>query len=118
MFIGSKEIKATFEDKDSLIKVELDDDSSTLIHKELLALIQTEEKGNGNITDCVNHYFARKFLAELAYYDLGFYFSGHIGMALGTLAHNLREELFRKTFKCTGADDIRLKLLLGLDKPE
>lgn len=115
MFIGSKEIKATFEDVDNNVKIELDDGYSTVINKDLLALIQTEEKGDGNITDCVSHYFATKFLAELSFYGLNFYFAPNVGTHMGTLAHNLREELFRRTFTCTGADDISLRLLLKED---
>lgn len=117
MFIGNKRIKVVLDDKDGMVKVDFGD-SSTLINKDLLELIQTKEEGKGNVTDNVNDYFARKFLAELAYYGLGFYFSGSVGIAMQTLSHNLREELFRDTFKCTGADDINLKLLLKLDKPE
>jgi len=116
MFIGNKKIQATFEDKNNKVKLEFNDNSSTLINKDLLALIQTEEESKGSVTDNINDYFARKFVAELAFYGLGFYFSNSVGIAMSTLSHNLREELFRETFKCTGADDINLRLLLKLDK--
>lgn len=113
MFIGSKEIRATFDDANDMLKVELDDDSTTLINKDLLALIQTEEKGDGNITDSINHYFATRFLAELAMYDLNYYFIDNVGTAMSVLAHNLREELIKKTFDCSGGNDIRLKTLIN-----
>ena len=115
MFIGSKEIKGIFELENNKVKIELDDDSSTEINKNLLELIQSEEKGNGNITDCVNHYFATKFLAELAMNDLNYYFVSNVSTAMGVLAHNLRESLIKRTFDCTGGDDISLKLLTSLD---
>jgi len=115
MFIGSKKIEGTFDLENNMVKVEFDDSSSTEMNKDLLALIQHEEKGEGTITDAVNHYFATKFVAELAMYDLGFYFTTGIGTAMQVLAHNLREQLIRKTFNCTGGDDINLKLLTKLD---
>jgi len=115
MFIGSKKIEGTFELENNMIKVEFDDNSSTEINKELLELIQSEEKGDGNIVDTINHYFATKFVAELAMYDLGYYFTSGIATSMQVLSHNLREQLFRKTFSCTGADDINLRLLTKLN---
>ncbi len=113
MFIGNREIKATFEEENGIdIKLELDDDSSVVINKELFDFVKSEEKGDGNISDNINYYFAKKFIAELAYYGLDFYFANNVGIAMGTLAHNLREDLFKKAFNCTGGDTINLKLLL------
>jgi hypothetical protein len=114
MFIGSKEIKVQMDKDEKNFSLEFDDGSTTVINKELLALIQTEEKGDGNITDNINNYFARKFLAELAYYDLGYYFTTNVGTAIEVLAHNLRERLISDTFGCTGGSDINLRLLTGV----
>lgn len=114
MYIGINKIEAKFEDKDDLVKVGFKGDHpEVLIHKELLEKIETKEKGQGSIVDTINHYFATKFLAELSYYNLDFYNAANIGQAVGTLAHNLREDLFRRTFSCNGANDIGLKLLLN-----
>lgn len=99
---------------DKNVSVEFDDSTSIVINKELLDLIKTEEKGNGNVTDNINDFFARKFLAELAYYNLGYYFSRNVASSIEVLAHNLREELLKKTFNCSGGDDISLKLLTDL----
>lgn len=115
MFIGDKEIKMTTEKDEKTITVEFANDPSVTINKELFDLIKSEEKGNGSITDNINHYFGRKFLAELAYYGLEHYFATSTGVAMETLAHNLREELFRKTFNCSGGDAININLLLGVD---
>jgi hypothetical protein len=110
MFIGSKKIEATFDDKDGFSKVEFDDGNSVVINKELLGFIQTEEIGEGNIVDSINHYFSTKFLAELSMYELSYYFVNNVCTAMSVLSHNLREELIRKTFNCSGGDDINLKL--------
>jgi hypothetical protein len=117
MFIGNKEVKMELEQENGVdVKIEFGDDTSTVINKELFDLIKSEDKNDGNVSDNINHYFAKKFVAELAYYGLDFYFANNVGVAMGTLAHNLREELFSKTFKCTGGDTINLKLLVTLDK--
>lgn len=115
MFIGDKEIKMTTEKDEKTIVVEFATDPAVTINKELFDLIKSEEKGNGNVTDNVNAYFSRKFLAELAYYNLDYYFAGSVGIAMETLSHNLREELFAKTFACSGANDIKITKLLGVD---
>jgi len=115
MFIGSKKIEGTFDLENNMVKVEFDDSSSTEMNKDLLVLIQHEEKGDGTITDAVNHYFATKFVSELSMYDLGYYFVGGVATGMQVLSHNLREQLIRKTFNCTGGDDINLKLLTKLD---
>jgi hypothetical protein len=114
MFIGSKEVKVTMPKGEKELSVEFDDETSTVINKELYDLIKSEEKGAGNVTDNVNDFFARKFLAELAYYELGHYFVRNVANSMEVLAHNLREELFKKTFNCTGGDDINLKLLTSV----
>jgi len=112
MFIGTKEIKITLDKDEKNLSVEfVDDNNSVVINKELFDLIKSETKGTGNVTDNINDLFARKFLAELAYYDLGFYFCRNIANSIEVLAHNLREELLRSTFNCSGGDDINLRLL-------
>ena len=112
MFIGAKEIKMTTEKDETKIVLEFLDEPSIIMNKELFDLIKSEEKGNGNVTDNINNHFARKYLAELAYYDLDYYFSGSVALATETLAHNLREELFARAFGSTGANDIKLIKLL------
>lgn len=114
MFIGEREVVSTEPDaeREGYLTIVLDDESTTSLHEGLYNEIVIEEKGNGSITDNVNNHFAVKFVTELSTYDLGFYFAGNIGVAMNTLAHNLREELLRKTFKCTGANDIPLDLLV------
>lgn len=115
MFIGTKEIKVILDNEDGK-SVDIEfveaENPSVKLNKELFDLIKSEEKSTGNITDQVNHYFAKKFVAELAYYGLEFYSASNIGTAMGVLAHNLREDLFRKTFDCDGADSVSLRLLL------
>lgn len=116
MFIGNKEIKMELDQENGVdVKIEFSDDTSVIINKELFNLIKSEEKNDGNVSDNINHYFAKKFVAELAFYGLDFYFANNVGIAMGTLAHNLRESLLSKTFNCTGGDSINLKLLLPKD---
>lgn len=119
MYIGDKKIKAQFEQENKTdLKLEFDDGSDVVINAKLFDLIKSKVKNDGNITDSINHYFAKKFVAELAYYNLDFYFANNIGVAMGTLSHNLREELFKKAFDCSGAETIKLGLLLSLDKEQ
>ncbi|MEY2595075.1 MAG: hypothetical protein RI965_347 [Bacteroidota bacterium] len=110
MFIGEKEIKSQeVSEKDpNYIILELEDGYKPTIHKDLFALLATEEKGDGLITDHVRDYFARKFVAELAQYGIEYYLVSQIGIGMETLCHNLREDLFRHTFECGGANEIRL----------
>lgn len=115
MFIGDKEIKMVNEKDEKTVVLEFVGDPSVTINKDLFDLIKSEEKGNGNVTDNINAYFSRKFLAELAYYNLNYYFVGGTAVAMETLAHNLREELLSKTFNCNGANDISVQHLLGID---
>jgi len=113
-FIGDlevKEVKPVFS-KEGFVNLVLEDGSEKLINEELYKLLVTEERGVGNMTDNVRDFFARKFISELSQYDLNFYFADSIGIAMATLAHNLREELIRKTFGCSGGSDISLKLLV------
>jgi len=112
MYIGEEEIKITTPDGDNSLKLDFADKSSTIINKDLYELVSSKEKGSGNITDNINHYFAKKFVAELSVYDLEFYFANSVSASMGVLAHNLREELLKKTFDCSGGDSIRLKLLI------
>lgn len=112
MFIGNKSVKMVNEKDEKTVVLEFLDEPSVTINKELFELVKTDEKGNGNVTDNINNYFARKFLAELAYYNLDYYFASSVSIAIETLAHNLREELFAKAFGSTGANDIKLIKLL------
>lgn len=115
MFIGSKKIEGTFELENDKVKVEFDDSSSVEINKKLLELIQHKEKGEGGINDAINHYFSTKFVSELAMYDLGYYFTTSVSTSMQVLSHNLREQLFRNTFNCSGGDDINLRLLTKIE---
>ena len=115
MYIGNQKVKSERENGD-MVDIVMKDKTTFTINKELLEQIKTEKKGEGSITDNVNHYFARKFVAELAYYDLDFYFIGNIGQKMEVLAHNLREKLFRKTFDCSGGDAIPLNKLITNDE--
>lgn len=115
MYIGSLEIKKEKIDGD-FVTVTMKDKSSFVVHKELLEKIKTDEKGNGNVTDIINDYFSRKFLAELAYYDLDYMFAMNVGQGIATLAHNLREGLISRTFNCSGGDTIKLSKILEDEK--
>jgi len=112
MFIGEKQIKETFNEGEDKIKIIFEDSPETIMNKELFEKVKTEEKNRGTITDVVNHYLATKFLAELADYNLEYYMVENVGVAMKVLAHNLREEAIRKTFKCSGGDAIPLNTLI------
>ena len=111
MYIGNQKIKSE-EANGDMVDIIMKDKTTFTINKELLEQIKTDSNGEGSVTDNVNNYFARKFIAELAYYNLDFYFVGNIGQSMGVLVHNLREELFRNTFDCSGGDGIALNKLI------
>jgi hypothetical protein len=111
MFIGELEV-ASVEKTDGVAHVTFTDETTGKVNENLYDLICSEEKGNGNITDNVRDFFARKFLAELSTYDLNYYLISNIAISMETLGHNLREQLLAKTFGCTGGNDISLKLLV------
>lgn len=115
MYIGNQKIKSEKEDG-NIVEVVMKDKTTFKIHKELLKQIKTKKDGEGSIADNINNYFARKFVAELAYYNLDFYFVGNISQSMGVLAHNLREELLRNTFNCSSGDAISLNKLVKKDE--
>lgn len=115
MYIGKSKIKKETENgKD--IDIIMKDGTELKINKGLLDILKTEGAGEGTITDNINNYFARKFISELSMYDLNYYFVNNISASMDTLAHNLREELFRKTFDCSGGDAIPLNQLIEQDE--
>ena len=107
-FVGNQKIRDEKIDGENTI-VKLKDNSEFTINSKLLEKVKKEEKGNGNVTDSISDYFSRKFLAELAYYDLDYTFAMSIGSGIATLAHNLREGLISRTFNCSGGDTIKIK---------
>lgn len=111
-YLGELKIESEISNDDGISKVTFEGGQNIDINSKLLKELVTEEEGKGNITDNINDYFARKFVAELAYYDLDYYFVKSVGIAMEVLSHNLREELIRKTFNCSGGDAINLKKLL------
>lgn len=115
MYIGNKKINSSELDENTIL-VKLKDNTETKISKELFDIIATEEKGDGTIMDNINNYFAKKFVAELAYYNLDFYMVQNVAQAMGVLSHNLRESLIRKTFECSGGDTIPLNKLIDNDE--
>jgi len=113
MFIGEYKIKGVDKLDGDKIKVSFKGDKApSEMNQTLYDIIATEEKGQGNIIDATRHFLSTKFLMELKEYGLSYYMIEHISEGVRTLAHNLREDLFRRTFNCTGGDDISLELLL------
>lgn len=113
MYIGEQKIKGTLDQGDGFFQVGFTDNSPDItISKELLKAIKTKKKGRGNVVDNINHYYATKFLNELAKEGFDYYMVDNIAMAMRTLAHNMREELIKSTFDCGGADDISLKTII------
>lgn len=111
MYIGKLKIRSEKVERD-VVKVKLKDNTEFEIHKELLEKIKTAEKGNGNVTDTINDYFSRKFLAELAMYDLDYMFAMNVGSGIATLAHNLREQAISKVFDCSCSETIKLSKIV------
>ena len=114
MYIGSKKIKEIVQDEKGT-HLTFKDEPSISLSTKLYDLIVSETKGEGNATDAVNHYFSAKFVSELAEYDLDYYMVEGIGIAMRTLTHNLRENLMRNVFDCSGGDAMNLKYLVDED---
>lgn len=115
MYLGDQEIKSVVRIPGSDDKVEVTfegDHQKVTMDKDLLDSLTTEDKGLGNITDNCNHFFAKRFIAELASHDLEYYVVDGVAMAMRVLAHNLREDAIRKAFSCSGGDAIPLRSLL------
>lgn len=110
-YIGNQKVVNEIE-KDGVVEVTLKDKTSFEINKELLEKIKTEKNGNGNITDVVSDYFSRKFLAELAYYDLDYMFALSASSGVATLAHNLRESAIGNKFDCSCSETIKLSKIV------
>jgi len=112
-YIGELKIRdITHEEKDKVIISFKDNHPDIALKGDLYEKIITEEKGKGNVTDNINHLLAAKFLLVLADYGLDYFMVDMVAVAMRTLAHNLREELLRKTFNCGGGDEIPLELLI------
>jgi len=111
MYIGNVKIKSE-KVKGDKTTVKLKDNTEFDINSKLLEKIKTEKEGNGNVTDVVSDYFSRKFLAELALYDLDYIFAMNVGSGIATLAHNLREVAIGKAFNCSSPETIKLSKLL------
>ena len=77
--------------------------------KKLFDLIAKNEKGNGNIIDCVNAYIAKEFLFQLAEYGLEQYQVEGVVTGVVTLAHNLIESKIGEIFKCANSSRVRLE---------
>ena len=84
----------------------------------LLGDVTSEEKGKGNVTDCVNHHFAKSFLSQLALAGIKTYSIEGVAMGMRTLAHNLREVAIGKAFNCHGGDDILIGDLIPKEDGE
>lgn len=114
LYIGEKKIKGVLDQKDGTVKVGFKDNSPDIIlGRGLYNLVKKSVKGKGDVTDTVRHLLATKFLMEMADYGLEFYMVEHISQGMATLAHNLREDLFSKTFDCVGMNGITINKLIG-----
>jgi len=114
-YIGENEVVGIFEADDNYVKVSFKDHPELKIKRSLFDKLVTDRKSQGrNVTDMVNHYFAVKFLADLAENELGYYMVLNVATAMQTLAHNLRESLCKRTFG-ESLSELNLKKLL--DEP-
>jgi len=113
IYIGEVEIKKVIDKNDTEVTLEFEDDIPNLdINKELFENLKKDKVGRGTITDNVNHLIATKFLMELSDYGLEYYMVENVTTAMKVLAHNMREDLIRKTFDCSGGDAILLSKLV------
>jgi len=118
-YIGNREIKSfTAVGDGSFVEVEYADGFKSKMSGTLFFHLQKDVAIDGNVTDHINHYFATKFLAELATHELDYYFVQNVATAMGVLAHNLREAAIKKAFNCSGGDAIPLQLLIPEDIDE
>jgi len=113
-FIGDKKVKSAITSKDkSTVEVSFKHEEPTItLNKKLYDQIISEKQGRGNVTDAINHLLATKFILELSELGLNFNMIEAVSAAMNVLAYNLREDLIRKTFDCTGANDIQLNKIV------
>ena len=83
---------------------------------DLFQMIILDHQTEGDITDVVNNRIAGKFLAEMAGYDLEYYFVGLVSTAMQTLAHNLREIKIAEAFGVQHTNQVSIKKLLDEKK--
>uniref|UniRef100_A0A6M3ILF4 Uncharacterized protein n=1 Tax=viral metagenome TaxID=1070528 RepID=A0A6M3ILF4_9ZZZZ len=114
MHIGNKKVKGVEKLDDGVLNVKFKDGSSEKINDNLYKLIKSEEKREGEVIDVIRHVLSTKFLSDMSEYGLDFYMVQHISRGMETLSHNMREELFSKTFDCNGANGIKLNKLISL----
>ena len=107
-YLGNEEVEF-IEGESEISKVHLKDNKIIELHKDLVEHIVSEKPNEGTLTDLVSHYLSKKFLIEMAYYDLDFYMTESVGTGIKVLAHNLREDAISKAFDCQGALNIKLK---------
>ena len=118
-FIGEREIKSFEADRGGeFINIEFIDGYKTTMNGTVFFHVKADKETPGTVTDKVNHYFASKFIAELAEAELDYYFVSSIGTAMSVFAHNLREDAIRKAFQCSGGDAIPLQKLMPEDSAE
>ena len=99
--------------EDGKILLKLQGHPDVIIHQQLLSLVGSEKPlENASVTDAVTHVIAVDIIDRLANYELDYYFVANIAAKMGVLAHNLREDLIRRTFDCSGGDAINLKKLV------
>lgn len=112
-YIGQYKIKGEQVNEDGTMTIRFKDHEEVVFTRNLYELVVSQEPlKNASVTDAVTHVIAVKFLDELAGYNLDYYFVKTIGTKLEVLAHNLREDLIRRTFDCSGGDAISLRKLV------
>jgi hypothetical protein len=113
MYIGSYKIKKKTPQDDGTILLSLKGHPDFPINPKLLELVETDAPlKDANVTDAITHVIAVDIIDKLASYELDYYFVNNIAMKINVLAHNLREDLIRKTFDCSGGDAINLKKIV------
>ena len=112
-FIGENKIRMEADAGDGMVKLTFDSHPDIVISKKLYDVVVANKQFNGNVSDRICTTLATKFLTEMADYGLEINMVPNVVAFMGNLAHNLREELFKRTFG-KGGNDLPLSLIIKM----
>ena len=112
-YLGELKVVKEQSNEDGDVTLSFKNHADVTLESSLYALVSSEAPMKGaSVTDVIIHTISVKFLQELASYNLDYYFIKTIGTKLEVLAHNLSEDLLRRTFYCSGGDSIALRKIV------
>jgi hypothetical protein len=116
-FIGENKVLGEFDVGEGMVKLVFEGHPEITMSRKLYDIIVLDKKYNGNVTDRISTTLATKFLKEMADYGMEINMVPNVVSFMGNLAHNLREELLKRTFG-RGGNDLPLSLIIKMPENE